>query len=370
MIAWLRIFCKISLHILLLPLKLLVNLLLGKLIFPDMKYDASKYLTEDSIKDKRSQVEKFKNDLNLEGYIEDGDGAKFLGLAYTSSKDKKIWDCLSQLLYKGISFLRAPYTDDYDRVAFSGDMWAGMFPAICTAIREGHITEPQKKQIGEIINYTLFKEKTLTFKHPTETTQDRGFCFPFWSMGSNILDVISLCYLGEVLTKEFKYKFLRYVFTVIGFPILFFGLRQGIFIRNVYAMNFFTEHSALVKAFYTYKFCGYTFLKRAIIKQCNDNPWFMDSGKILKNINKDDSLYNVHLNDYLNTTSFESLPPEWVHSYFSLKGFEKTVNFSLYSLPYRFRSGLKYSDDSKPMEPKKSSKRLLHTNIIHLYDWD
>jgi hypothetical protein len=90
-------------------------------------------------------------------------------------------------------------------------------------------------------------------------------------MGSNFFDVISMCLIAEKLNGGVKYKVLRYIFTIIGFPLMFF-LRQGIFIKDVYALNFFTEHSALVKAYYVYKFCGYKFLKRPIVRHCEDNP--------------------------------------------------------------------------------------------------
>lgn len=53
-----------------------------------------------------------------------------------------------------------------------------MFPAILTAIECGHATEEQKIQISKIIEYTIFKEKTFVWKHPTEKKQDRGFAFP------------------------------------------------------------------------------------------------------------------------------------------------------------------------------------------------
>lgn len=126
-------------------------------------------------------------------------------------------------------------------------------------------------------------------------------------MCSNFFDVISLCYINELITNETRYKIIRYIFTVIGFPLMF-CLRQGIFIKNIYAMNFFTEHSTLIKTYYVYKLLGYKFLKFALIKHCKDNQWFMDSGKILNDINSDPYLYYIHLYDYIFTEEPETLP--------------------------------------------------------------
>lgn len=360
---------KCLLHILLLPLKIFVEVLFYILYFPSLKFDHTKYnkpnYTQQEIE---SKLQNILQSFDTFPYLYDGDGAKFLGLAYTSSKDKRIWDSLKQLLYKERTFLREPFSSDYDASAFSGDMWAGMFPAILTAIHEKHLTEEEKIQLSNIIDYTLFKEKTLVFKHPTEKDQDRGFAFPIWSMCSNFFDVISLCYINETITKELKYKILRYIFTFLGFPLMF-CLRQGIFVKNVYAMNFFTEHSALVKAYYVYKFINYKFLKFAILKHCKDNPWFMDSGKILSNIANDHHIYFTHLHDYISSDSPELMPDNWKTSYFSLKGFEPKDGWSEFSLPRRFRMRSKYIDDDKPMEPKYKQENIKHADIIHMYNW-
>lgn len=365
--SWLSIFGKCLLHIFLLPVKVLASFLFYILYRPAIVFDKNKYLSYTPT-DMESKLKSLKENLPIDNYMSDGDGGKFLGLAYASCKDKRMWDALSQLLYKDKTFLRAPWTEDYDRKAFSGDMWAGMFPAILTAIECGHATPEQKKQIAKIIEYTIFKEKTFVFKHPTEKDQDRGFAFPFWSMCSNFFDVITMCYINEKLTKEFKYKFLRYVFTVIGFPTMI-CLRQGFFISHVYALNFFTEHSALVKAYYVYKLLGYKFLKKPLLRHCKDNPWFADSAKFIFDIDGDFELYNLHLYDYLNTNTIETIPNSWRFEYLSLKGFEKKPNYSKFALPYRFRTGGKYIDDSKPMEPKPYVQKNRNADIIHLYNW-
>lgn len=364
--SWLSIIGKIVLHIILLPVKFLISLIFNFLYFPSLKFDKNIYYNRLPV-DVNKKVEEIKDSLNLDGYIDDGDGAKFIGLAYTSCKDKRLWDKLSTLLFGMTCFLRAPWEEDYDRKAFSGDMWAGMFPAILTALECNHMSEWQKKQVLTIIENTIFNGKTFVFKHPTEEKQDRGFVFPLWSMCSNFFDVISMCYIAEKLKGGVKYKVLRWIFTAVGFPLMFF-LRQGIFVKSVYALNFFTEHSSLVKAYYVYKLCGYEFLKNSIIRHCNDNPWFMDSGKFLKNITGDSTLYDLHLNDYLNSDNTENIPWSFKYTYFSLKGFEKK-DYSLYSLPYRFRMGTKYLDDSKPMEPKNYIQKNGKADIIHLYDW-
>lgn len=367
MISWLSIFGKCLLHVLLLPVKIFASVLFYFLYFPSIKFDKSLYLNYIP-KDIESKLKTLKENLPIESYIEDGDGGKFLGLAYASSKDKRIWDALSKLLYKDKTFLRAPYCENYDRKAFSGDMWAGMFPAILTAIKTGHASPEQQKQIAKIIEYTIFKEKTFVFKHPTEKKQDRGFAFPMWSMCSNFFDAITMCYINELLTKEFKYKFLRYVLTVLGFPVMW-NLRQGLFVKHVFAMNFFTEHSALVKAYYVYKFLGYKFLKGAILRHCKDNPWFADAAKIRFDLTGDFELYNLHLYDYLNTDTIETIPNSWRFEFLSLKGFEKKPNYSKFSLPYRFRTGGKYIDDNKPMEPKPYVQKNRNADVIHLANW-
>lgn len=177
-----------------------------------------------------------------------------------------------------------------------------------------------------------------------------------------------MCYINEKLTKEFKYKFLRYIFTIIGYPTLL-CLRQGVFIGKVYALNFFTEHSALVKAYYVYKFLNYNFLKNIILRHCKDNPWFMDSGKFKFELTGEDSLYFMFMYDYLNTTSIENMPHTWQSTYFSLKGFEKKTGYSKFSLPYRFRTGVKYLDDNKPMEPKPYDQKKHSADIVHLAKW-
>ena len=365
--AYFFIFCKLLLHLLLLPLKMLIVFLFYMCYSPSLKFNPNLYLNykPDDLEGKQKEI---LNNLPIDSYINDGDGAKFLGLAYTSCKDKRIWDGLTELFYKEKTFLREPWRENYDCKAFSGDMWAGFFSAIITAINENHITKEQKSQLKEIIDYTLFKEKTLTFKHPTEKEQDRGFMFPFWALCPDFFDVIALFYVNEKLTNQFKYKFFRYLFTILGFPLMF-SLRQGFFIKSIYTMNFFTEHSSLVKAYYLYKFLNYKFLSPVILKQCDDHHWFADSAKILLDLEGHSDFYNMFVYDFINTKSPASVPQDWITEYFTFKGFEKKTNYTKYALPYRYRTGAKYLDDSKPMEPKFYIQEKSKADIIHLINW-
>jgi len=70
-------------------------------------FDKNKYLSYTPT-DMESKLKSLKENLPIDNYINDGDGGKFLGLAYASCKDKRMWDALSQLLYKDKTFLRAP----------------------------------------------------------------------------------------------------------------------------------------------------------------------------------------------------------------------------------------------------------------------
>lgn len=88
---------------------------------PSIVFDKNIYLSYIP-SDIESKLKTLKENLPIEEYLNDGDGAKFLGLAYTSSKDKRIWDALSRLFYKDKTFLRTPFNETYDQKAFSGDM--------------------------------------------------------------------------------------------------------------------------------------------------------------------------------------------------------------------------------------------------------
>lgn len=376
---WLKFAGLMLVHTLLLPLKILVSWGIRGLWFPGIKTSAPRpaALGFQDI-DLRKKAEKARASLDVSAILKDGDGAKFLGLAYASCKDLVIWKSICELFRNPYTFTRTPQTPGagYNEHAFSGDMWAGMFPAIVTAHQEGHISECDKALVLRAKIYdTVFLNKPFTFRQLGGGPQDRGFLLPWYGLGPAFYDALSICHVGELLGGELvgRYRILKRILWVLGWPLMG-SLRQGVFVGNVYLANFFTEHSSLVKAYYLYKLTGSRRMRNAVLRQVADHPWFMDGAKIEADIRGTVEARERHLaflHDYGSIkVAPKGLPAGWAKTFFAVKGLETKRNYAGCMLPYRFRRGAKYLDDSKPMKPKMYDRKGWTADFIHAYNWE
>jgi hypothetical protein len=352
-----KLFILFFIHILLLPLKVFVSILEMCLWHPHCKFDKSRFTPT-----KLTNEEKFNeyiNSLKVEDILNDGDGAKFLGLA--SAANTELFDEL-KCLWDADTFHRCKDRSEKD-LSFSTDMMSGMLEAIYHRYRAKGLTEEEKANLKTIWNQIVFEGKPFKIRHKEDFS--RGTIVDWYSMMPDFIAGMAFCAVGFEILGEKKYKTLYHILKILSYPMRMcytYGIWQG----KVYLLNWFTTHSSACFAYIGYKLTEDKIFEHTLKELFKKNPWNGDIGGYLYSSNRDPQAKKIAmlcLNNYGSTAAMPKIEKE---KYFTFKGM-KFKELSNTILSYQSMKGAKYLYESRLIEPKIYKRSGWYCDFLHLY---
>ena len=319
--------------------------------------------------DLEEKLKKYNIEVDLNQYLNTGDGPKFIGLLSASNPSSdKYWE-LVKSYWRQYCFVR--YTTDelvmqFKQYNFSGDQISGMLEAIWNRYNTIGLTKEEESMLISIWDNTLFSKPAYTFKHPYITEIDRGYLFSKWALGDSLIGLLAFCAVGA---KCFKISDNRY-------GALFDSLLRehgyllecpdiAIWLGKIYGIAWYDEHSQMSLA------CiGYA---------ASENKIFKDAGLFLANRYKHQPEIQAYAYKYLGKELPEFvidflkmygmprniLPTDMYESYFSLRSFN-IQKMGKYILTPEYRTTNMYMWEEKDTVPGSYSPGR-YIDFIHLY---
>ena len=307
--------------------------------------------------------------LDINQYLNTGDGPKFIGLLSASDpSNNEYWDIL-KLYWKEKYFVR--YTTDelvkqFIEYNFSGDQISGMLEAIWNRYNSVGLTQEEINMLISIWDNTLFSEPYYQFKHPYTTNVDRGWLLSKWGMGNEVLALLSFCAVGAKCLKCSRYVDLfNDILKEHGYLLECPDI--AIWLGKVYGVAWYDEHSQMSLA------CsGYA---------ASNNELFKKAGMFLSNRYKYQPEIQAYSYKYFSTPLAPfvidflylynlydkplELTDEEQTKYFSLRSFN-FQKMSKYILDPRFRKTNIYMWEEKDLVQGLGNKHAT-IDFIHLY---
>ena len=331
------------------------------------KMDVMPYtMTDTSLEDKFNKAIEL---LDTTQYLNNGDGAKFIGLLSASDPTNNEWWGLVKLFWYDKYFIRYVDLDQVKvGVNFSGDMITGM----CEAIYARHLTVglslEEMGQLQSIFDSTIFQAPTYQFKHPFSTAVDRGFLLSSFALTNEVLQTLAFLALAIELFKDQKYKD-EYDRIKKDNEYLLNGAPDcAFFLGRAYFASWYDEHSSMVIYTLGFRLTGEEFFEKAatFLKERYKNQPEIQ-GYYFKYINKADITIKEFAKSFLINYDFDKspiVPDDFLINYFSIRSF-CFKKMSKYILLPKYRGGL-YMWEGKDIEPSIGSNSCT-IDFIHLY---
>lgn len=319
---------------------------------------------------KEKLQENIKN-LDLNQYLNTGDGPKFIGLLSASDpSNNEYWDIL-KLYWREKYFVR--YTTDelvkqFIEYNFSGDQISGMLEAIWNRYSSVGLTQEEINMLISIWDNTLFSEPYYQFKHPYTTNVDRGWLLSKWGLGNEVLALLSFCAVGAKILKVSDNRYQTLFDEIVKeYGYLLECPDIAIWLGRIYGVAWYDEHSQMSLA------CtGYA---------ASNNELFKKAGIFLANRYKHQPEIQAYsykyfstplapfIVDFLHLYNFYDKQIELTDNeqikYFSLRSFN-FQKMSKYILDPRFRKTNMYMWEEKDLVQGSGNKRAT-IDFIHLY---
>ena len=314
-------------------------------------------------------------DINL--YLENGDGPKFIGLLSAADPSAEYhWNLVKSYWYEDCFVRNTQIELMKTALNFSGDQISGMLEAIWLRHKKIGLTVEEKSQLARIWQSTIFDGTKYQFKHPFTTTVDRGWLLSSFGLGNEVLALLAFLAVGYTVLEDQRYKE-EYDKVLKENKKLLCCTDICIWFGRYYGAAWYDEHSQM--SLYS---IGYDVTKSAI---------FMDAAKQLRDRYKwnpeiqgyyaryitDVSTYISMAREYISTilkaynleTKGVCVPENLnTKSYFSLRSF-KFVKMSPKILLPDNRTSL-YLWETKDIEASSGDQNKNATiDFIHLYSF-
>ena len=187
------------------------------------------------------------NKLEINQYVNCGDGPKFIGLLSASDPfNEDTWNIVKSY-WRNDFFVR--WTTDAlveanKAINFSGDQISGMLEAIWQRHVKVGLTQEEKALLSSIWNNTIFNTPKYLFKNPYTTTVDRGWLYGTFGLGNEALVLLAFLGVGYAILGEEKYK-LEYDKVKKDLGYLFDCPDMAFWISKLYCVAWYDEHSQM-----------------------------------------------------------------------------------------------------------------------------
>lgn len=246
---YLKLSLMVLLYILLLPLNLVASLVLRLVWRPGY---STKVELEPcwSTYGLQTNIDLALSTLDITGISTNGDGPKFLGLAYKATGADKIWEVLESYLGPKTIYRSPNGTLDMKGIlpVFSGDQLSGFLWGLYKAHQKGELNPFRLGDIKRIFDTTIFEGLPFVFQDANgKYTLGRGWIWTPWEPGHSTFDCVraTLALLNHLYPWDTRYKNLHTLFTWLGAPLRFCH-DLSFWWNSVYMKSWYAEHSAML----------------------------------------------------------------------------------------------------------------------------
>lgn len=274
----------ILLMFILLPFRMVLSFITQFFWFPTFKLNKQldNFVVSDA--DYARIIEKANK--NIEDVGDGGDGAKFLSFYHFASRidpeNVPPIDHMYKFYYKDITFMRHfNFEDNKGGSNFSGDMMAGVIFA--RAIDLIHGIDTKAKEFARIVKNISLKGLPFTCLHPHGDPIERGYIWPIWGDGADVLKCVSMLDLAIASGKQagepqYQLMFIKYLILITNFPLYIWSYDSAFQTDKAYLTKWFGPHSRFMYFTSGYMTTGAWYYKLAMKRS------FKKYGKIVPDI--------------------------------------------------------------------------------------
>lgn len=329
-------------HVVLLPIKIFISLIVRFCWYPSYVVDFSKF-------DKVASYGVSDPDINK--WLYDGDGLKFIGMyCYATGNN---WEEVLSFIDNDGNLYRTPKHEEMINFpVVSGDMLVGLLLACVRRLED-------KKDIPEKVHRVFYKILEegwpLKIKHPCKKDFSRGFIFTPWEpvYGAS-LSTSAFCDVAYAVTGDTKFKNVERVVRFINYPISF-NSDYSFWVGRFKFKTWYIEHSKALLALAGWSVCEKdcekyryeTFVKR-LAERYYFNVDVVGVYAVVSSLEKNEPFVNDAFTIYgnlLHTVDCTSIPK--IKNY-TLRNFKTAVDYK-YIIPPYCRKGQKHIWESTPL---------------------
>lgn len=355
----------VLIHLLLLPIKFIISLVVRFCWYPNYKVDFSIFKNNG---DSKIEIEPF--DVNK--WLYDGDGLKFIGMYYYTTG--KCWVDLLSFIDDDGNLYRTPRHEDMEVMpVVSGDMIVGLLLA-CVRRLDNNEEIPDK--VKKVFYNILEEGWPLKINHPYKRDFSRGFVFTPWEpVYGAALSSSAFCDVAYAVTGDVKFKVVERIIRWSNFP-LSFNSDYSFWIGKFSFKTWYIEHSKALLALAGWSVSGkshhYYCYKKYVERLAKRYYYNVDVVSIAAVINEwgED---NKLVKDILTTYGNLLYAPDCIFSSkiktYSLRSFKWKEQYE-YVLPPSCRKGQKYMWETTPLrhDPAQQYSELdivFSTALLH-----
>lgn len=274
----------ILLMFILLPIRMITSFISQFFWFP--KFKLNKQLSDYSVSDADYKRIIDKARQNIEDVGDGGDGAKFLSMYHFASRidpdNVTPIDHMYRFYHEDITFKRHFNLEDNKGGSnFSGDMMAGV--VFARAIDMKHNINTKAREFARIIKNTVFNKIPFTCRHPFNEPIERGFIWPIWGDGADVLKCVSMLDIAIASGKQagepqYQLMFIKYLILITNFPLYIWSYDSAFMVGTAYLTKWFGPHSRFIYCYSGYITTGAWYYKLAM------NRLFKKYGDIVPDI--------------------------------------------------------------------------------------
>ena len=193
----------------------------------------------------------------LDEIANDGDGPKFLSLYHLASRYYPevvpSTDHMYKFYHEDKTFKR--YENLEDNIGTptpSGDMMAGY--VLARAADTNNNIKIKAQEYVSIIKNVINNKIPFAVPHPNGETWGRGFIWPLWGDGADVLKCVAMIDSAIETKKlyddniDWHLQFVKYLILITNFPLWIWSHDSAFFVGNVYFVKWFGPHSRMMYA--------------------------------------------------------------------------------------------------------------------------
>jgi hypothetical protein len=194
-------------------------------------------------------IEKATKDLMAIG--DGGDGAKFISMYHFASRidpeNVPPVDLMYRFYHKDETFKRHfELEDNKGESNFSGDMMSGV--VLARAIDMSYGIDTKAKEFARIIKNISLTGLPFTCSHPHNEPIDRGYIWPLWGDGADVLKCVAMLDLAIASGKQagepqYQLMIVKYLILITNFPLWIWSYDSAVMTEKTYLAKWFGPHS-------------------------------------------------------------------------------------------------------------------------------